>query len=112
MLCPKRKKNPLLANPVYESDLAKDGSCLFCGSISPSELFTLVLSGVSLIPTDNSYEVSINDGDRRKFFFEHFSNSDIDRFIELYNNRTIQLTHPGYFYVLPFFMKTSSNERS
>lgn len=38
-----------------------------------------------------------------KFYFQHFGDDDIDRFIALLNGKRVNLAEPGYFYVLPFF---------
>jgi len=38
-----------------------------------------------------------------KFYFQHFSEADITRFIDLYNNKKIKMGAPGHFYVTPFF---------
>lgn len=40
-----------------------------------------------------------------KFYFEHFSEEDKHRFIQLLNDKKIQLESPGYFYRLPFFCR-------
>lgn len=38
-----------------------------------------------------------------KFYYQHLSSEQRDEFIELYNSRAMRLSHPGYFYRLPFF---------
>ena len=40
-----------------------------------------------------------------KFYFQHLSDEERTRFIDLVNAKTMKLAHPGYFYVLPFFAK-------
>lgn len=40
-----------------------------------------------------------------KFYFQHLSHAQMTRFIEIYNERRISFGLPGYFYVLPFFMR-------
>jgi hypothetical protein len=39
-----------------------------------------------------------------KFYFQHFSEEQKMRFIELLNERKLTLGYPGRFYVLPFFV--------
>ncbi len=38
-----------------------------------------------------------------KFYFQHLSEAEQDRFIELHNTRKLNLGFPGHFYVPPFF---------
>lgn len=40
-----------------------------------------------------------------KFYFQHLSDAQQTRFIELINARTLVIGFPGRFYVLPFFVK-------
>lgn len=46
-------------------------------------------------------------GNRRhsKFYFEHLSDAQKLRFIELLNEKKLRLEYPGYFYRLPFFVR-------
>lgn len=83
---------------------------------------------ISIEPTDNNYKIYImaNPGTdlfnfihsynfqsktwqrekRRysKFYFQHLSEEQKKRFVELVNEKKIKIDSPGYFYVLPFFM--------
>ena len=38
-----------------------------------------------------------------KFYFQHLDQAQRERFIELYNDGTMQLGYPGHFYTRPFF---------
>lgn len=38
-----------------------------------------------------------------KFYFQHLTDAERDRFVELLNAKKINLEAPGYFYRLPFF---------
>lgn len=38
-----------------------------------------------------------------KFYFQHLSDAQRKRFVELYNEKRLRLSAPGHFYVLPFF---------
>lgn len=40
-----------------------------------------------------------------KFYFQHLSIEQRDRFIALYNDKTMKIDYPGHFYVMPFFCK-------
>ena len=39
-----------------------------------------------------------------KFYFQHLSNDQMLRFIELLNDKKLKLNYPGHFYVTPFFI--------
>lgn len=49
-------------------------------------------------------------GDRRgsKFYFEHLSDEQKQRFVELLNAGKLNLREPGHFYRLPFFISRGS----
>lgn len=49
-------------------------------------------------------------GDRResKFYFEHLSDVQKQRFVELLNEGKLNLREPGYFYARPFFIARES----
>jgi hypothetical protein len=38
-----------------------------------------------------------------KFYFQHLSGAEQDKFIDLLNGKKINLAYPGHFYVLPYF---------
>lgn len=40
-----------------------------------------------------------------KFYFQHFSPKQRERFIELHNQKKLKLGEPGYFYTTPFFAR-------
>lgn len=63
---------------------------------------------VTLGPTDKSYKayLTYDQADRHgKVYFQHFSEAQMIRFVELYNAKTLKIGYPNHFYVLPFFMK-------
>jgi hypothetical protein len=39
-----------------------------------------------------------------KFYFQHFTEEEKHKFIDLVNQRKINIGYPGHFYVLPYFM--------
>lgn len=109
--CPRRAEN----YPVVEEML--DGweyrgqylFCAYCGSLQPTMLLSLMTVGCELGPTDKSYKVYVEQERQRigKFYFQHFSVEDMNRFIELFNMKTKTFTigYPGHFYVVPYFMR-------
>lgn len=40
-----------------------------------------------------------------KFYFEHFSQEQCRKFIDLLNGGRLRVNYPGYFYTVPFFAK-------
>lgn len=40
-----------------------------------------------------------------KFYFQHLSEDECMRFVDLFNAKKIKIGSPGHFYVFPFFMK-------
>jgi hypothetical protein len=53
-------------------------------------------------PKDCTHWVT-RDRNETKFYFQHLSEDQKRRFIELLNENKIKLEYPGHFYVLPFF---------
>lgn len=110
--CPRRMKE--LGPWKYREGLDawnRDGTCTFCGSLSPEKFFELVEQGAEVGPTDKSYRAYVRDPMVRvhgqaKVYFQHFGEADQHRFIELYNARKMNVGEPGYFYKLPFFVQT------
>lgn len=53
---------------------------------------------------DNWYLVEPRGAVRHaKFYFQHLSREQQDRFIELHNEKRLRIGYPGRFYVRPFF---------
>lgn len=114
----------------------KEKSCSFCGSLHPDAFMEWIEQGAEVGPTDKSYkayitypgkdpeegkvqeytipnesggpptEVTEVYGTECKFYFQHLSDDQQIKFVELYNNLTMRIGYPGRFYVLPFFMTT------
>jgi hypothetical protein len=97
-------------------------ACSYCGSMSPDELFAAIESGAEIGPTDKNYKIyvslpnlkagqivetgsesgpTLRDG---KFYFQHLSVEQQQRFIDLLNAKKINIGVPGYFYARPFFI--------
>lgn len=59
-------------------------------------------------PDDCSHWVT-RETSQAKFYFQHLTDEQKQRFVELYNQhvrkeRVMKIGYPGYFYSLPFFM--------
>ncbi len=69
-------------------------------------------AGRGVVPTDKNYKAYVyipepgrdHDPVMHKFYFQHLSQSQMLRFVDLLNSKAMNLTHPGYFYTLPFFL--------
>lgn len=79
-------------------------TCSFCGSLKPELLFEALEAGNEIVPTDKDYKAYIDPGSR-KFYFQHFSEDDEKKFVELLNAKKMKIGYPGYFYTLPFFIE-------
>lgn len=100
--CRRRSENPI--EPKYRDDLdwwREDNTCSYCGSLNPDEVIRLIEAGSQVTPTDKNYKIYL--GDRKKVYFQHFAQSHVDRFIELYNAKKMRIAEPGYFYTRPYF---------
>lgn len=100
-------------------------TCSFCGSLHPGKFLELVAQGWNVGPTDKNYKAYLHparpasaqekkpgqpvaevDGQvRGKFYYQHLSPSQQQQFIDLYNQGVMQIAYPGYFYVVPFFIR-------
>lgn len=104
--CPRRSETFGLLRPAHNGvndHWRADGTCSYCGSLSPERFLELAESGVELGPTDKNYKVYV--GTNEKFYFKHLSEEQMLKFIDLSNSRKLKLGYPGRFYVLPFFMR-------
>lgn len=86
-----------------EASWREDGTCSYCGSISPDALFKAIDAGEEIIPTDKSYKAYVGEG-HRKFYFQHLSEAEKVRFVEYLNARRINIGYPGHFYIRPYFV--------
>ena len=102
-------------------------SCSFCGSLHPERFLELITEGWVVEPTDKTYKAYLGHapateersvmpgeplppvaGGRAKFYYQHFSDEQQQYFIDLYNSRQMHIANPGYFYVLPFFLRVAT----
>lgn len=79
----------------------EDKTCSYCGSLHPEVAIKLIESGSLVTPTDKNYKIYL--GDHSKVYFQHFSQSHVDRFIEIYNANRMRIAAPGYFVTRPYF---------
>lgn len=83
----------------------EDGTCSYCGSMKPAIFLEMVEDGREVIPTDKDYKVYVRPHDnQRKFYFQHFNKPQINKFVNLLNQKKVVFAHPGHFYVKPFFI--------
>lgn len=99
--CPRQRHAVLPSQRDHVSHWTMRGECSYCGSIRPDELFAAIERGDEITPTDKSYKIYV--GHTRKFYFQHLSEEEQVKFIDLCNEQKINLAYPGYFYVLPYF---------
>lgn len=81
--------------------------CSYCGSLHPDAFMEAAESGVELVPTDKSYKVYLRwagSPSQGKFYFQHLTIEQRQRFLDLYIAGTLRIGVPGHFYVLPFFI--------
>ena len=114
-----------------------DGACSVCGSLNADTFMARLEAGdVVLCPTDKNYKVYIHnkggspfkqtygskdkdgnhiwvcrDTDHSKFYFQHLSEEQKNRFVELLNEKKLHLDHPGYFYQTPFFVTYEGKDK-
>jgi hypothetical protein len=109
--CPRRREGGI--NPKgrdWWRRGGRDGCCSYCGSMTPADLFKAIEAGTEITPTDKSYKIYV--GGAGKFYFQHLSDDEQQKFIDLYNAKKITLASPGYFYVTPFFAKPHAAEQA
>lgn len=108
--CPRRDEGPGYAEKRNVDEWQTRGNgkaCSYCGSMNPDEVLRLIEAGeCKITPTDKNYKIYVSHAgnSNAKFYFQHFSQEQKERFVQLYNEKKISLDSPGHFYVLPFFM--------
>ena len=84
--------------------------CRYCGSLHPDDFMAHLETGeAKLGATDKAYKVYVETmrssrNPMGKFYFEHLSDAQKDRFVELLNAKRFMID-TGRFYVLPFFVQ-------
>lgn len=84
-----------------------DQTCSYCGSVSPDYFLSAVERGAEVVPTDKNYKVYLEEevGNVKKFYLAHMDQAQRVQFLELHNTAKMKIGHPGYFYVMPFFVR-------
>lgn len=88
----------------------EETSCSYCGSLHPDAFMEGLESGHYVLgATDKDYKVYVDRIDgapagSKKFYFEHLSDAQQKRFIDLLNTRRLKFSSGIGFYVLPFFV--------
>lgn len=109
--CPRRSE-AMMAQPrdgvLLDYWNERDGHrvCGYCGSMNPDDFMVRLEAGdVELTPTDKNYKVYVTGAglSHAKFYFQHLSEPQMLRFIELLNEKRLKLAYPGHFYRMPFF---------
>lgn len=72
--CPRQRHAMLPSQRSHQSRWLEDGTCSYCGSMHPDELFRAIEEGVEITPTDKSYKIYV--GSTRKFYFQHLSEDE------------------------------------
>lgn len=87
----------------------EDTSCSYCGSLHPMAFMEGLESGKYLLGAcDKNYKVYVDrvDGQKMgsiKFYFQHLSEKQQQRFVDLLNSQRLRFSSGTGFYVLPFF---------
>jgi hypothetical protein len=79
--------------------------CSYCGSMHPDAFMEGARTGVEICPTDKSYKAYFDPRrSHAKFYFQHLSEEQMQEFIDLLNQKKMNIAEPGYFYSRPFFI--------
>jgi len=117
-LCPRRSEGVPADAPEHDTWIKSH--CSYCGSLEPSLLLALIEAKQVVIgPTDKNYKIYVTPNaaytgfiggktleKHNKFYFQHLE-PELERkkFFDLYIENTMELSEPGFFYILPYFMK-------
>lgn len=95
--------------PWPAEDEWRDGTCSYCGSMRPDDLFAAIAVGAEIGPTDKNYKVYVRGGDRithggargtfeGKFYTSHLNRRDATRLRALLDEGRVKVGYPGHFY--------------
>lgn len=106
MVCPRSAGyDPAIFNGIDENEFEADPTvCSFCGSMHPDIAMQKIEAGELVVPTDKSYKIYIGE-EHKKFYFQHLSEDQMKRIVQLLNEKKINFAEPGHFYVKPFFIQ-------
>jgi hypothetical protein len=107
VVCP---REPAPGGPFMYNDATHwraDNTCSYCGSLSEDAFFAAIENGADLGTTDKDYKIYVTAPGifHGKFYFQHLSDAGRDRFISLYNAKTLKIDGSvgGQLAVAPFF---------
>lgn len=101
--CPRRIEGfGPLCDEIDEDYWMDDNKCSFCGCLNPDKFMERVKNGDQLDPTDKNYKVYLLDP-WNKFYFQHLPQDQMKEFIQLLNDKKLNIAGNN-FYVLPFFI--------
>ena len=100
--CPRRAEGSPAWSKPEDDKWRDDKTCSYCGSLHPDDFMRLAEEGKPITPTDKNYKAYIDKS--TKFYFQHLSEDQKKKFIELLNSKKLTLEYPGHFYNLPFFI--------
>lgn len=86
-------------------------SCSFCGSMPPEDFMQAVRDGKEIGPTDKNYKAYVGSTEG-KFYYQHLDEEQRKEFIDLLNQRKVNIGYPGHFYILPFFISIQATPES
>jgi hypothetical protein len=116
ILCPRAAENGAILSslkPPFNGEMVwrDDDTCSYCGSLNGDILMARIEAGtIFLEGSDKNYKVYIKatDGSEPlkaiKFYFQHLSEEQMKRFVELWNEKCIKHS----LYVMPYFMQVSA----
>lgn len=110
--CPRRgETNGAFNLPEHDEYLTRSGVeravCSYCGSVSGDDLMAYLEAGGELTPTDKNYKGYLANP-WGKIYYQHLTEEQKRRFVDLVNEGKLKIGDPGHFYVSPFFMARRS----
>ena len=108
MKCPLKLIELSSVHVGYDEEDVFNLKCSYCGSLSQEEFFSRIKLKARLIPTDKNYKVYVDNYE--KFYFYHLDVDGQKQFIQMLNNKELNISTPGHFYINPFFMTLKTKE--
>ncbi len=112
-LCPRRVEAPgpwtYSQGPDTFQTRGGEPVCSYCGSLEPERFLELAREGWDVGPTDKTYKAYLTDPashETFKVYYQHLSQPQRERFIEMHNAQEMRISYPGYFYIPPYFTGT------
>lgn len=112
--CPRRFSFDPAPSDLWEKRNYSDGitHCSYCGCMNNDTFMELLENEkITIGTTDKNYKVYVHMRDdtsevlRANFYFQHLTEEQKRRFVDLYNDNKVHFDQGGDFYVTPYFMK-------